>query len=55
MHYATRPDQPKLAYRKVKGKSPGVVFLPGFASNMGGKKAEALEEFCKSLGHAYIR
>ncbi|XP_020321700.1 mycophenolic acid acyl-glucuronide esterase, mitochondrial-like [Oncorhynchus kisutch] len=55
VHYATRPDLPKLAYRKVKGKSPGVVFLPGFASNMGGKKAEALEEFCQSLGHSYLR
>ncbi|XP_029557256.1 mycophenolic acid acyl-glucuronide esterase, mitochondrial [Salmo trutta] len=55
VQYATRPDLPKLAYRKVKGKSPGVVFLPGFASNMGGKKAEALEEFCKSLGHSYLR
>ncbi|XP_062309812.1 abhydrolase domain containing 10, depalmitoylase a [Osmerus eperlanus] len=55
VQYATRPDLPKLAYRKVKGKSPGVVFLPGFASNMGGQKAEALEEFCKSLGHSYLR
>ncbi|XP_055799443.1 abhydrolase domain containing 10, depalmitoylase a [Salvelinus fontinalis] len=55
VQYATRPDLPKLAYRKVKGKSPGVVFLPGFASNMGGKKAEALEEFCQSLGHSYLR
>ncbi|CAB1333082.1 unnamed protein product [Coregonus sp. 'balchen'] len=55
VQYATRPDRPKLAYRKVEGKSPGVVFLPGFASNMGGKKAEALEEFCQSLGHSYLR
>ncbi|KAL0993982.1 hypothetical protein UPYG_G00116380 [Umbra pygmaea] len=55
VQYATRPDMPKLAYRKVNGKSPGVVFLPGFASNMGGKKAEALEEFCQSLGHSYLR
>ncbi|CDQ79676.1 unnamed protein product [Oncorhynchus mykiss] len=55
VQYAARPDLPKLAYRKVKGKSPGVVFLPGFASNMGGKKAEALEEFCQSLGHSYLR
>ncbi|KAK6316760.1 palmitoyl-protein thioesterase ABHD10, mitochondrial [Coregonus clupeaformis] len=55
VQYATRPDLPKLAYRKVKGKSPGVVFLPGFASNMGGKKADALEEFCQSLGHSYLR
>ncbi|KAG9351372.1 hypothetical protein JZ751_022621 [Albula glossodonta] len=55
VQYVTRPDLPKLAYRKVKGKSPGVVFLPGFASNMGGQKAEALEEFCQSLGHSYLR
>ncbi|XDV19764.1 hypothetical protein PO909_025179 [Leuciscus waleckii] len=55
IQYATRPDLPKLAYRKLKGKSPGVVFLPGFASHMGGQKAEALEEFCKSLGHSYLR
>ncbi|KAF3836500.1 hypothetical protein F7725_029058 [Dissostichus mawsoni] len=50
-----RPDLPKLAYRRVKGKSPGVLFLPGYASNMNGQKAEALEEFCRSLGHSYLR
>ncbi|TRY56299.1 hypothetical protein DNTS_030548 [Danionella cerebrum] len=55
VQYVTRPDLPKLAYRKLKGKSPGVVFLPGFASNMSGQKAEALEEFCKSLGHSCLR
>uniref|UniRef100_A0A3B1JRI1 Palmitoyl-protein thioesterase ABHD10, mitochondrial n=1 Tax=Astyanax mexicanus TaxID=7994 RepID=A0A3B1JRI1_ASTMX len=55
VQYATRPDLPRLAYRKLKGKGPGVVFLPGYASNMGGLKAEALEEFCRSLGHSYLR
>lgn len=55
VQYISRPDLPKLAYRRVKGKSPGVVFLPGYGSNMSGPKAEALEEFCKSLGHAYLR
>lgn len=55
VQYATRPDLPKLAYRRVKGKSPGVVFLPGYGSNMNGQKAEALEEFCRSLGHSYLR
>ncbi|XP_031439892.1 abhydrolase domain containing 10, depalmitoylase b isoform X2 [Clupea harengus] len=55
LQYASRPDLPKLAYRKTKGKSPGVVFLPGYASNMSGQKAEALEEFCQSLGHSYLR
>ncbi|KAG5268784.1 hypothetical protein AALO_G00216420 [Alosa alosa] len=55
LQYASRPDLPKLAYRKIKGKSPGVVFLPGYASNMSGQKAQALEEFCQSLGHSYLR
>ena len=55
VQFATRPDLPKLAYRRLKGKSPGVVFLPGYASTMNGQKAEALEEFCKSLGHSYLR
>lgn len=55
VQYATRPDLPKLAYRRVKGKSPGVVFLPGYGSNMNGQKAEALEEFCRSLGHSCLR
>ncbi|KAF6727345.1 Mycophenolic acid acyl-glucuronide esterase, mitochondrial [Oryzias melastigma] len=55
VQFASRPNLPKLAYRKLKGKSPGVVFLPGYASNMNGQKAEALEEFCKSLGHSYLR
>ncbi|XP_028825857.1 abhydrolase domain containing 10, depalmitoylase b [Denticeps clupeoides] len=55
VQYASRPDLPKLAYKKIKGKSPGVVFLPGYGSNMSGPKAEALEDFCKSLGHSYLR
>ncbi|KAJ3611216.1 hypothetical protein NHX12_021232 [Muraenolepis orangiensis] len=55
VQFAARPDLPKLAYRRVKGKSPGVVFLPGYGSSMNGQKAEALEEFCRSLGHAYLR
>nr|KAF6381072.1 abhydrolase domain containing 10, depalmitoylase [Pipistrellus kuhlii] len=53
--FLSRPDLPKLAYKKLKGKSPGIIFLPGFISNMMGTKALAIEEFCKSLGHAYIR
>ncbi|XP_053434510.1 palmitoyl-protein thioesterase ABHD10, mitochondrial [Nycticebus coucang] len=50
-----RPDLPSLAYKKLKGKSPGVIFIPGYLSNMNGTKALAIEEFCKPLGHAYIR
>ncbi|XP_025729806.1 palmitoyl-protein thioesterase ABHD10, mitochondrial isoform X2 [Callorhinus ursinus] len=53
--FLSRPDLPNLAYKKLKGKSPGVIFIPGYISNMNGTKALAIEEFCKSLGHAYIR
>ncbi|KAM6384088.1 palmitoyl-protein thioesterase ABHD10, mitochondrial isoform 1-T1 [Alca torda] len=53
--FLTRPDRPNLAYHKLKGRSPGVIFLPGFNSNMNGQKAAALEDFCNSLGHAFIR
>ncbi|KAK2488910.1 hypothetical protein MC885_007856, partial [Smutsia gigantea] len=53
--FLRRPDLPNLAYKKLKGKSPGVIFIPGFISNMNGTKALAIEEFCKSLGHTYIR
>ncbi|NXT61498.1 ABHDA protein, partial [Chaetops frenatus] len=53
--FLTRPDQPNIAYQKLKGRNPGVIFLPGFNSNMNGQKAGALQDFCKSLGHAFIR
>uniref|UniRef100_A0A8C0HAU1 Palmitoyl-protein thioesterase ABHD10, mitochondrial n=1 Tax=Chelonoidis abingdonii TaxID=106734 RepID=A0A8C0HAU1_CHEAB len=53
--FLSRPDRPNLAYNKIKGKNPGVVFLPGLNSDMNGQKALALQDFCKSLGHAFVR
>ncbi|XP_059953485.1 palmitoyl-protein thioesterase ABHD10, mitochondrial-like [Mesoplodon densirostris] len=53
--FLSRPDLPNLAYKRLKGKSPGIIFIPGYISSMNGTKALAIEEFCKSLGHAYIR
>uniref|UniRef100_A0A673V1S1 Abhydrolase domain containing 10 n=1 Tax=Suricata suricatta TaxID=37032 RepID=A0A673V1S1_SURSU len=53
--FLSRPDLPNLAYKKLKGKSPGLIFIPGYLSDMNGTKASAIEEFCKSLGHACIR
>ena len=44
----------KLAYRKVDGTSPGVVFIHGLASNMNGQKALALEDYCRGRGTAYV-
>ncbi|XP_044298404.1 palmitoyl-protein thioesterase ABHD10, mitochondrial [Varanus komodoensis] len=53
--FLNRTDNPNLAYHRLKGKNPGVVFLPGLFSNMNGDKALALEDYCKSVGHAFVR
>lgn len=45
----------RLAYRHTPGKSPGVLFCPGFNSNMQGEKALALEAWCSSQGRQYTR
>ncbi|XP_044522722.1 palmitoyl-protein thioesterase ABHD10, mitochondrial [Gracilinanus agilis] len=55
LSFLNRPDLPNLAYKRLKGKTPGVIFIPGYLSTMNGTKAVAVEEFCKSLGHSYIR
>ncbi|XP_033641411.1 mycophenolic acid acyl-glucuronide esterase, mitochondrial-like [Asterias rubens] len=44
-----------VAYRQTNGNTPGVLFLPGFMSNMNGGKAVALERFCTKAGLAYMR
>ena len=44
-----------IAYHKTPGKSPMVVFLGGFMSDMTGTKAMALENWAKSRGQAYLR
>ncbi len=50
-----RPDGATIAYRTVAGKSPGVMFLPGFKSDMAGAKANALDAACRAQGRAYVR
>ncbi len=44
-----------LAWRRLRGRGPGVVFLGGFNSDMTGTKAEALAGFCAARGRAYLR
>ncbi len=51
----TRADGVALAYHHLPGTTPTVVFLPGFASDMGGTKATALQTFCVANGQAMLR
>lgn len=44
-----------LAYRRQQGRTPWVVFLGGFRSDMEGTKAQYLAEWCEARGHAYLR
>lgn len=44
-----------LAYHHSPGRSPGVVFLGGYASDMTGTKATALEAHVRGRGHGFLR
>jgi len=48
-------EQEQLAYHFSSGKSPAIIFLPGYHSCMNGEKALVLEEHCISQGHAMCR
>ena len=51
----TRDEGATIGYRRRDGKSPAVVFLCGFNSDMSGTKAESLDAFCAARGHAFVR
>ena len=50
-----RSDGARLAWRRVEGAAPTVVWLGGFRSDMAGMKAEALADWAKAEGRAYLR
>ncbi len=50
-----RADGQTIAFHRVPGRSPGVVFLAGLRSDMTGQKACYLEKYCRSRGRAYLR
>jgi pimeloyl-ACP methyl ester carboxylesterase len=51
----TTPPRPRLAYHHVEGHGPTIVFLSGYASDMTGTKALALEAWAKANGRAFLR
>jgi pimeloyl-ACP methyl ester carboxylesterase len=44
-----------IAYRLRRGTAPTIVFLPGYASDMEGTKALALDAFAEQRGSALLR
>jgi pimeloyl-ACP methyl ester carboxylesterase len=51
----TRDDGATIGYRRRDGRSPCVVFLTGFNSDMSGTKAQALDAFCAARENAFLR
>src|SRR5437763_13857711 len=50
-----RPDGNTVAYARTAGRTPTVVFLGGFRSDMTGTKAMAREACAERTGRAYLR
>ena len=50
-----RPDGATIAYHRMHGEVPGIVFLGGYRSDMTGTKALFLEDYCHRCGRAYVR
>ena len=54
-HSLQRPARPALAIRVTEGEGPTVVFLPGYASDMAGSKAEALAAWAARRRRRFVR
>ncbi|WP_428331894.1 alpha/beta hydrolase [Novosphingobium sp.] len=50
----TMPDGRRLAYRRLAGARPMVVFLPGYRSDMNGGKANAVLDWAHTHGRACL-
>jgi pimeloyl-ACP methyl ester carboxylesterase len=53
--FLARPDGERLAWRRVAGAGPTLVWLGGFRSDMAGTKAEALADWARAAGRGYLR
>ncbi|WP_287885079.1 MULTISPECIES: alpha/beta fold hydrolase [Paracoccus] len=49
------PQGRRIAYNRIEGQGPGVVFLGGFRSDMQGTKALWLEDWARARGRAFLR
>ena len=53
--FLARTDGEQVAWRRIEGAGPMVVWLGGFRSDMAGTKAQALADWAHGEGRAYLR
>ncbi len=53
--FLERADGPRIAFRPREGDEPTLLFLPGYASDMEGSKALALDAFAERQGLSMLR
>lgn len=51
----TDTQRPRIAFHLTEGRGPTIVFLPGYASDMQGTKALALEAWARDTGRGFLR
>ena len=51
--YLEKTDGARIAYHRLAGRSPGIIFFGGFASDMTGTKAMAIESYARNRGQAF--
>jgi pimeloyl-ACP methyl ester carboxylesterase len=49
------PQGRRIAYHKLPGAGPGIVFLGGYRSDMTGTKAVYLQNWARAAGRAFVR
>ena len=55
MSYLINKKNQKIAYKMIKGRSPGIIFIHGLKSDMNGIKALSIEKYAKKNKLSFIR
>jgi len=55
MSYLINKKNQKIAFKALKGKSPGIIFMHGLNSDMQGLKAISIEKYAKKHKLAFVR
>ena len=55
MKYLINKNSQKIAYKAIKGASPGIVFIHGLNSDMEGLKATSIEKYAKKNKLSFVR